>query len=161
MASKGGRWSHPWKCGFSVDQVSIRLGLVNGLEPYLDGRLMSGKDAEGNADPKGVPVLRLKAEEYDDTGRSFICIRIRLNEGGKILEDEYTADDLRIIQSKTRILAPGREGQHVIAVLRRPKGDSGFGTLKQVGMHDYQHGFSRAGTTPEEKGVFRHWFFPA
>lgn len=141
----------------------IGMGFVNGLEPQIDGRPISGILADGSKDPKGVPRLKLGADLFDATGRSFIVIRAQIDpETGKILEpDEDGAGELGLTIMQ-RAAAPPTDpeddtiGYHRLAVLRRPKAaSSGLGALRQIAMFDYQHRTARQG----EKWV--HFFDPA
>jgi len=153
-ATQRSRWAHAWKCNLAGNRLTVRLGLVNGLEPFIAGKLMGGKDLDGVAYPTGIPFLTLDAKAFDETGRSYIALRARVNANGRINEKNYTAKDLYITQSAVRNLSTGDEGQHVIAVLRRPVSESGFGALRQLAFFDYQHGVSG------DAGKFRHWFLP-
>lgn len=145
---------HAWKAAMGGDELRVAVGLVNGLEPFMEGRTMDGLKADGTEDPLGVPRLKLSAERFDATGRSYIVVRVRVSLLGRMVAENLTPEDLRIEQTATRVLPGGRVGQVVLAVLRRGVNEEGFGRLHQVARHDFQHG------TSVGPGGFRHWFLP-
>lgn len=146
-----------WFCrkGSEVD-ITIALGFVNGLEPYVDGRLMSGKDAKGVADPKGVPKLQIQAEGFDKDGRSWVCVSARVDKVTLKLPTlkGLKPDDLKIVQSANRFSDVNSTGLFPVAALRlKPSGEW---ALRQIAYFDLQHG-----TRQPEKGRLQHLFWPA
>lgn len=150
---KRGRFRGSWWCT-GVEKMRISLGYVNGLEPYLDGRLMSGRDKKGKLDPKGVPMLEIKPSLFSKEGWSWICVRALVDAGGKIRTKDHTAEDLRIIQSDVRISDDELVGLFPVAVLRAR--EDGVVTMRQIAYFDLQHG-----TRKPEAGRRQHFFWPA
>jgi len=154
-----------FKVTLTGTSASFGLGLVNGWEPRLDGRPISGILPYGEKDPKGVPKLKLSdtSEFFDITGRSWLALRAQVDaETGRLLQpDEQDVGELglSIIQ---RDSCPPTDpdddtiGYHRIAMLRRGSRDTtGLGTLYQISMFDYQH------RTARQNGKWRHFFDPA
>lgn len=150
---KRGRFRGAWFCS-GAESVRVAVGYVNGLEPFLDGRPMSGKDAKGIADPRGVPVLKIKADGFDKDGRSWIGVLARVGADLKLPSaKDLKAEDLRVIQSAGRFSENESEGFFPIAALKLRV--DGTWTLRQIAYFDLQHG-----TRKPEKGRVQHFFWP-
>lgn len=135
--------------------LNVGEGFVDGNVPYLSGRLMNGLQADNSPDPKGVPSLVLKEDLFDDTGRSWIVLRLKVDEDGRF-PSSYKEADLSIVQTDQRLLAPGFIGQTHLALLRRQPSARGLGILRQISRWDFQHT-----TSKDADGKFRHFFAPA
>ena len=146
-----------WFCSFSGADVVVGVGYVDGIEPLIDGRLMSGVLADGKADPKGVPRLTLREDLYTAAGKSWIGIRAVIDgESGKIIAPENGLPELTIVQR--REMAEGDDKVHFqpIAMMKRPAGaKTGFGNIHQISYFDFQH------RTTFQNGKWRHFMDPA
>jgi hypothetical protein len=120
-------FDHPWKTTLNGTSAEINPGLVNGLEPLIDGIPMSGKDNGAR------PRLDLDDKLFDKTGRSWISIELTRTDSGKI-------DKLRIVQTDIYLGQDGGTLEHKprlvlepIAMLKRARTDKGgVGKLSQV-----------------------------
>ncbi len=119
-------FGHPWKSFLTAMELEIEPGLVNGIEPTIDGQPMSGRD--GRARPK----LKLDVSLYDSTGRSWIAIELT-RDAGRIAK-------LRIIQTPiylgqdggTPEVSPGVALEPIV-MFKRPASDrKSLGELRQV-----------------------------
>ena len=158
VSASGGRRTRfrgAWYCTLvGISAVRVALGFVNAMEPYIDGRLMSGKDAKGVASPKGIPELKIKPELFDDKNRSWVCIQVRVDADGKMpKEKDIKPDDLKIVQSPSA-RGSGNElvGQFPVAMIRMAK--EGALTVRQIAYFDLQHA-----TRKPEKGKRQHFFW--
>jgi len=154
---RGRTFKGSWKCSLVGDDVSIRQGFVNGMEPFIGKKLLGGFDADKVEYPDGAPVLALKTSEYDADGNSWIGIHLRVDADGKMKVKDYTAEDFAMVQSKRALVLTGLTAFFPVAALRKAKDETGWGTLRQIAWFDYQHGTSGGG----EGKPLRHWFYPA
>lgn len=151
-------FSGAWAVALSGRQAAVSVGFVNGIEPVLDGRLLSGRDAKGNPLPEGPPSLKLSTDEFTIAGKSWIAIRAETDpETGRILAPKDQPPKLTLVQTKT--LFSGEQDTvalHAIALLQRDGKDrQSLGTVHQIAYFDYQHGAAR------QAGRWRHFFSPA
>jgi len=151
-------FSGAWAVALSGRSATISLGFVDGLEPILDGKLLSGVDAKGNPLPEGAPRLKLTPEEFTPAGKSWIAIRAETDpETGRILAPKDQPPKLTLVQTKT-LFSPEKDtvALHAVALLRRPAKDKqGLGTVHQIAFFDYQH------RAAKQEGRWRHFFTPA
>lgn len=148
----GNNFVHPWKATLWGSSVIFRLGLVNGLEPLIDGVPISGE--EGGSPPR----LQLDETLFDDSGRSWGAIRLQVDSSGKIIQpDEKGQGELMLEMVQVASLNQSDDTVHLhpVFMLRRPRGGSGFGVMKQIAMFDYQH------RTAKRYGRFMHFVDPA
>ena len=115
--------------------VTVGRGTVNGYEPFVSGRPISGTAADGRALQQGQPQIKGKLE-YDEFYRCYVCIKIKVDLVTGKMATPPTEDDLTIVVSKGTRLAHdyGRAyWLHPIAVY------SAGGVLAQVAYFDYMH----------------------
>ncbi len=145
-----------WYVSLGSNTVTVRRGFVDGLEPVIDGKPISGKDAKGNDLKDGQPALKLDASLYEQ-GKSWIAIRGECDpETGKILTPKDQPPKLAIVQTKILTSADDKIFLHPIAMLRRPAdAKTGFGNLSQIAYFDYAHWVSK------QNGKWRHFLVPA
>ena len=137
--------------------ATFGAGYVNGLMPVLDGLPIVGTDK------KAAPILKLRVDEFDGTGRSWLCLKATIDkESGRIIqpkEGEGGSPELTIVQRKSNSAGDTDDdaiGYHAIAVLFRGENDrQGLGDVHQIALHDYQH------KTARQDGRWRHFFSPA
>jgi hypothetical protein len=139
-----------------VATATVGYGTVNGFEPRVSGKRISGLNSEGRMDE--IPVIT-GSELYDEYGRLYVCIRVKIDfETGKMVlppnDDTLTV----VISRHTRLAAEINEGldekvywNHPIAVF----GDAGhFGQIAYFNLMHY--------TSRKSVGrVWHHYFSPA
>lgn len=142
-----------WNVTLSGGFASVGLGYVDGIEPYLDGKPLSGEGKDGNIES---PRLSLDKNRFED-GRSYIALRVECDaQTGKILEPKDAAPGITIVQVASLVSEDDTIAFHAIAMLRRPlKDKEGFGRVRQIAFFDYQHRVAR------QNGRLRHFFDPA
>src|SRR5438874_578642 len=69
------QWDHPWRVSLTGNEATLRRGLVDGVEPKINGRLMSGDDK--NPDPPRLPIA---PNRFSPQGLSLICVEIECDE---------------------------------------------------------------------------------
>src|SRR5207302_8460158 len=69
------QWDHAWRVSFTGNQATLRRGLVDGLEPKINGRFMSGD--QKNPDPPRLPIA---PSRFSSQGMSLICVEIECDE---------------------------------------------------------------------------------
>lgn len=145
-----------WNVAMSNDQIKVGRGFVDGLQPVIDGKPISGIDDKGNDIKDGQPSLKLDANLYEQ-GKSWIAIRGECNpETGKILTPKDQPPKLTVIQTKILTSEEDTIFLHPIAMLRRPaEAKAGFGNLYQIAFFDYSHWVSK------QNGKWRHFLVPA
>lgn len=137
--------------------VTVGLGLVNGLEPLINGIPITGNEKEGK------PSLKLRLDRFDKTGRSWISLRVKIDpETGRIIQpDEKGEGELELtIEQRDNLLRADPDdstiGFKAIAMLKRAvDDDSTFGDLHQALWFDQQH------RTVKQNEKWRHFFDPA
>lgn len=140
-----------WSTTISGFNAGIRLGLVNGIEPYIGKLPMSGTDSEP------APLLELKPDRFDSLGCSWIAIRLEIDpETGRMIALEGEPPKLTMVQTDVRISPDDLVGLKPVALLKRPKSDGrSLGVLHQVSYFDFTH------RTAKQNGRWRHFFDPA
>lgn len=135
------------------DRIRIGFGLVNDIEPTINGRPITGTEGEE------APELRLSESKFDDAGYSWICIEVVIDpESGEILETEGASSSVRVIQTKTRYPdedAGGNVGWKAVALLYRGQQTEGFGRLEQITYFSQEH------YTARRAARWVHFFGPA
>jgi hypothetical protein len=145
-----------WHVALGGQFASVGLGFVDGIEPWIEGRPMSGVDAKNVRAKDGPPRLRLD-ETLFEARRSWIALRAEFDEEtGKILQPPGGMPGLTIVQVKTLVSAQDTVHLHALAMLRRgPNETTGFGRVHQIAFFDYQTRKTR------QNGRLRVFFDPA
>lgn len=147
------RRDHAWKYAeMGDDGVTLSLGLVNGNEPYLAGRLMSGKNPDGTDHAAGPPVLMIDPNKFNVAGRSWICVRLRVDADFRLLTADVSPETLAIVQSPTPLSDNEFIGLKPVVAIRMVNGATEY---RQICFFDFQHSISRPAT-----GRVRHFFDP-
>ncbi len=68
-------WDHPWRITLTGNEAVLRRGLVDGIEPKIGDRPMSGDDKK--PDPPGLPIA---PSRFTKDGQSLICVEIECDE---------------------------------------------------------------------------------
>lgn len=155
-------WDHPWRVALDANQATLRRGLVDGIEPKIGDRLMSGD--KKNPDP---PRLSIAPSRFTSDGASLICIEIAC-------DDHWNTNSAKVVQvarlndtdpgtpgdGTTPLLPPalsGRRTRYPLVLLRQ--NDSGDISTFQIAYFNLHHvALFPAGTTDEAR--VRHFFFP-
>jgi len=152
-------WDHPWRISISGKEATLRRGLVDGLEPKIGDRFMSGD--EKNPDP---PKLTIVPSQFASNGVSLICVELECSEN-------WTPKSAKIVQvarldgssSPERDMPllpptlPGRKTRYPVVMLRRKQDESV--AIFQIAYFNLRHiALSPSGSTTGQ-GV-RHFFFP-
>lgn len=143
--------------------VTVGQGFVNGYEPIVKGRPISGMLSTGRMSPEGPPVVTGDAN-FDSHGRIYICVRVKVDPATGRMAVTPGEDDLTIvIEPATRLGTGANAGRlfsdavywsQPLAVL------SDTGHLAQVAHFHYQHYTARR--SPGGLGArWYHFFAPA
>jgi len=155
-------WDHPWRVAFDGNQATLRKGLVDGIEPKVGDRLMSGD--KKNPDP---PKLTIASSRFTSDGASLICVETECDERwntktAKLLQVARLNDANPDTpgEGTTPLLPPslpGRRTRYPLVLLRQR--DSGDVTAFQIAYFNLRHvALFPSGTTDEAR--VRHFFFP-
>lgn len=135
------------------DSAKVGEGYVSGLLPLIEEVPILGTEKVPQ------PSLKLRADRFDDTGRSWICIVGKVDpETGKIIQPVKGKGklELQIEQRDSLTDEDDTLAIKAIAMLKRPaKEKQGFGTMHQIAMFDYQH------WSAKQNERWRHFFVPA
>lgn len=161
---------HPWMPTRRGGRIVIRPGLVNLLTPYLDGRRLDGLSEEGDPLPEGPPALRIDPDLYDEEGRSWGCLRARVDpETGRLLEP---ADGGLTIVQVARLSPDGSNelasdggspddgtggGLAPLFILKRPRESRSLGTAVPYAQRNIAHRWVAGGDGRRA----RHFFWAA
>jgi len=153
---KGGAFQVQGAIIKGVPTVTVGYGTVNGFEPRVGSKKISGFNSEGRMTE--VPVIT-GIEEYDEYGRLYVCVRVKIDHNTGKMVLPVSDDSLTIVISRNlRLAAEANEGldhrvywNHPIAVF----GDAGhFGQIAYFNLMHY--------TSRKSVGrVWHHYFSPA
>jgi len=102
-------FSGVFRVSIAGDRATVGVGTVEGIEPTISGVPIGGQFG------KPVPTLKLDSGKYDKAGKSWVCVRARVDsESGRI--DTKARDAVTIIQSA------------------RPHGSDDLGTFAPLAM---------------------------
>jgi hypothetical protein len=121
--------------------VTVGRGTVNGFEPIVKGKPISGTAADGRLMQGGQPQIE-GALEFDEFYRCYVCIKIKINRETGKMATPPAEDDLTIVISKGTRLGHSYGNEywlHPLATFSR------LGVLAQVAYFDYMHYTSDAG----------------
>jgi hypothetical protein len=137
-------WSHPFRISQTGKTFTVQLGLINQVEPTIQGLPISGIDKNGKSVVGGAPKLTI-ASDYDSEGRNWVVLKVTTDELGKIKE-------ATIIQTSTwpQPLDP-YTGYHPIAMFKKSAGNA---VLFQQTYHNLAHQWIKPST-----GLGRHFFW--
>lgn len=160
VQGKRARFRGAWYCSLAgTDEMIISIGYVNGLEPFIGTKRMSGIGENGKPDRDGPPRLKLKSDLFDKTGHSRICVQVLVDSDGKMKADkDLTPSDLCLVQHPTAESDNELVGLFAVAILRRTTltPQASFGELRQIAYFDQRHS-----TRQPVQGPRRHFFSPA
>ena len=143
-ASFADSWDHPFKVFFGGDSCTINKGLVDSIEPTINGVPLSG-DAKKKKD---VPTLNLGSPKFDKDGLGWIVVEITVD------SDKWKTVSAEIKQVDTLKADSKLKGRHPIALLTQR--DNGSIDCFQVEYFNLQHR-----TDGKDKTPTRHFFWPA
>lgn len=156
-------WDHPWRIALSGKEATLRKGLVDGIEPKIGDRLMSGD--KKNPDP---PKLTIAPSRFTTKGRSLICVEIECNEAWKTKSAKLVqvarlndADPDTPGDGDTPLLPPalsGRKTRYPLVLLC--KDEAGNVIAFQITYFNLRHVALFPSGTREESRI-RHFFFPS
>jgi len=149
-------WDHPWRASISGKEATFRKGLIDGLEPKIGDRLMSGDDK--NPDP---PRLNIVPSLFASNGISLICLELECSENwttkaakivqvARLDDAEATERDMPLLPP----LLPDRKTRYPLVMLRRREG--GSFTAFQIAYFHLRH-IALTSSSPQQT---RHFFFP-
>ncbi len=155
-------WDHPWRVSLESKQATLSKGLVDGIEPKIGDRFMSGD--KKNPDP---PRLSIASSRFTSSEVSLICVEIVCDEAWKT----KTASIVQVARlsdtdpgtpgdGNTPLLPPalsGRKTRYPLVLLRKDDNDNV--TAFQIAYFNLRHvALFPSGTTNEAR--VRHFFFP-
>ncbi len=115
--------------------VTVGRGTVNGYEPIVNGRPISGTGADGRTLQGGQPQIEGNLE-FDKFRRCYVCIKIRVDLATGKMITPPGEEDLTIVISKGTRQAHSYGNEywlHPIATYSKS------GVLGQVAYFDYMH----------------------
>lgn len=115
--------------------VTVGRGTVNGYEPIVQGKPISGTGVDGRMMQGGPPQIE-GTLEFDEFYRCYVCIKIKVDlSTGKMVTPPGEQDLTIVISKGTRLgHSYGREyWLHPIATYSKS------GVLAQVAYFDYMH----------------------
>ena len=121
------------------NELIVGAGYVNGIEPTIDGRKISG-------DQSGPPTLQMPTEFEDN--RAWVYVEVKINQESERLDPE---DPESVIVTADKSAATGDKfkGRHPVAMILK-LADGSYGA-RQISYFSLRHAF-RDG---------RHFFIPA
>ena len=150
--------------GFTTSGISVTVGhgTVNGYEPRVNGQRISGMGDDGKISSAGPPVIT-GAMTFDVYGRTYVCIRVKIDPKTGKMKKPPTEDDLTIeISHKVRTACLKNQGlpepiywNHPIATFTDMK------VFGQVAHFNLQHFTSKSQRFGSEIGVWFHYFSAA
>jgi hypothetical protein len=107
------------------DRATVGLGTVDGIEPTIGGKKISGEPGEP------PPSIKLDPGKYNADGKSWLCVQVRIAASGRI--DTEARDAVTLIQSDHPHSSTDTTAHVPLAMLRRadPK-KTDTGTLHQI-----------------------------
>ena len=155
-------WDHPWRIALDGKEATLRRGLVDGMEPKIGDRLMSGD--KRNPDP---PKLIIAPSRFTEDGSSLICVEIECDETWKTKSAKLVqvarlndADSNNPGDGTMPLLPPtlsGRRTRYPLVQLRQR--DGGTIAAFQIAYLNLRHIALFPSGTRDELRV-RHFFFP-
>ena len=155
-------WDHPWRVALTGNEATFRRGLVDGMEPKIGDRFMSGD--KKNPDP---PRLTIASRLFTKDGLSLICVEIECDENwstksAKLIQVARLSDaNPDAPGDGTMPLLPpalsGRKTRCPLVQLRQR--DGGSIAAFQIVYFNLRHiSLFPSGTTDGKR--VRHFFFP-
>jgi hypothetical protein len=129
-------------CG---DFFLVNYGTVNDIEPTIDGKPISGVDADGRVMPNRPQIGN--PQSYDTEGRLWISVKVAVDEKGRIASSG-NADAVTVVAGRSARDNTPTEAYYAIAVLRRN------GELYQIAHFNLRY----RGVIPKA-GPLRHFFW--
>ena len=129
------------KAGNDKLVVTVGRGTVNGFEPIVSGKPISGTGADGRLMQGGQPQISGDLE-FDEFYRCYVCIKIKIDRATGKMATPPAEDDLTIVVSKGTRLGHSYGNSywlHPIATFSK------LGVLAQVAYFDYMHYTSNNG----------------
>jgi hypothetical protein len=155
-------WAPSWNIALTTAQgqtaVYVGRGLVNGVEPVVDGLPISGKE---NPTKQGVEFRRpsiVMPVTGDAEGRAWLCLQVEVNEQGIIADPKkvtvVATGELPGLAGDAVVTTPGvavgLTGWHPLAVLRNG-----------VELHSICHFDLNHRAVKDSRGRWRHFFWAA
>ncbi len=137
-------WNHPFKVSMGPESATVERGLIDGIEPTIDGVPIGG-DADKN---KPQPKLKIKPPKTGKDGRGWIAVEITCD-----TEKQWAVKSAEIVQVAELLVSDKAKARHPIAMLRR--GKTGDLSHFQIEFFNLQH---RADV---QDASARHFFWPA
>lgn len=147
--------------------VTVEHGTVNGYEPRVGGRRISGMDAAGKMDSAGPPVIS-GPMEFDSYGRIYVCLRAKVDSKTGKMKVPPTEDDLTVVVAKNLRLGARENADledpvywnHPIAVFSDTKA---FGQIAHFNLLHFtgRMGASQNSLGNSEGGLWYHYFCAA
>lgn len=150
--------------GFTTSGIAVTVGhgTVNGYEPHVNGQRISGMDNSGKMGSGGPPVINGQLI-FDAYGRTYVCIRVKIDSLTGKMKKPPTEEDLTIeISHRIRAACAKNEGlpfpvywNHPIATFSDTK------TFGQVAYFNLQHFTGKSQRNRIDYGVWHHYFTAA
>jgi len=156
--SEATMWDHPWRISINGKEATLRRGLIDGLEPMIGDRFMSGD--EKNPDP---PKLTIVPSQFAN-GVSLICLELECSEqwtpkGAKIVQTARLDDSVASERDMPLLppSLPGRKTRYPLVMLRRRQDESL--SVFQIAYFNLRHVVLTPSGSISGQQV-RHFFFP-
>jgi len=155
-------WNHPWRIALVGNDATFQKGTVDGMEPKIGARLMSGD--KKNPDP---PKLTIVPSRFTGGGLSLICLEIACDENwittsAKLVQVARLndADPNSAGSGNTPLLPPALSGRRTrCPLVQLRKNADGSIAAYQIAYFNLRHiALFPSGTTNPSR--VRHFFFP-
>lgn len=103
-------WGGAFAIGLGADYVTVNFGMVNEVEPEINGVPISGVTAQGERVQQ--PQLELN-EKFDAEGRQWVVLQVTVDEDGRFSKKPEVAIVTQLQSSKSDV------GLHPLGVLTR------------------------------------------
>ena len=142
-ASFSDDWSHPFYVTYSGNSCTVSKGLIDGIEPTINGTPISG-------DPKNkkpIPVLDVNHPKLDKDGHGWVAIEIEVD------AEKWKTTKATIVQVDNLKAGTKLKGRHPLAFLTQNE-DETIASF-QVEFFNLQHR-----TDGRDKTPTHHFFWP-
>ena len=107
------RWDPAWQVAYGGNFVTVGYGTVNGVEPKINGVLISGSTETGEQ-----PKIHL--ESFDSEGRAWVVVKVTADMATcKIAQDGLTVECVSVAGTETIAGSGGAVGLHPLAVVTK------------------------------------------
>lgn len=137
-------WSGAFAIALGGDYVTVNFGMVNEVEPEINGVPISGVTAKGERVQQ--PQLSLD-DSFDAEGRQWVALRVTVGDDGRFSEKPT------VVVTKNLVSGDEKIGLHPLGVFTRTS------ELHQVTHFNLKHAWLKS--IRRDSGPARHFFWSA